>query len=120
MSNTFSQPVLEVLKSSGWYVGRNTDISSILAVMNEDGYPLIPLALSFMREFAGLTIHFINKKNDQLDDITIDPIKAMDIEVVEKLNEDFVPRTNSKELCLIGTAYREHFSLMMNERGQVF
>ena len=71
--------------------------------------------------FSGKEIWFVNLKNGlKEDDITLDPMKGLELEVIERLFEDYQPRLNNLLLYPIGTAYREHFVLMISSQGSIY
>jgi len=119
MAYNYSNEVLSCLKRAGWEFRREINTEPFIQRMKEDNFPVIPEAIKFLSKYGNLTINFVNKRSGINDDITFDPSKAMDIVVSEKL-EDFVPRIKRKQLCAIGTAYREHFVLMMDEKANVY
>ena len=73
-----------------------------------------------MEVFGDLIIYFENKKNGiKSDDINFDIKHALNLEAAEYVVENYVPRIK-KELCIIGSAYRDHFILMMSDDGNVY
>ncbi|HEX9511353.1 MAG TPA: SUKH-3 domain-containing protein [Puia sp.] len=75
--------------------------------------------VDFLEAFDGLTIRFPNLKNGINDDITLDFDKADELVYPERIHEDYQPRIGKKS-CIIGTAYREHYVLIMDEDGMVY
>lgn len=108
------------LKRSGWHEGRQLDENTIINQVKEEGYPVFPKAISFMRSYGGLLILFNNHQNGMKDDtINLDFEKATHIESSEKIKKYYVSRVQ-KDLCLIGSAYRDYMILLMAKDGFVY
>ena len=56
--------VRQVLAASGWRPGRKVEITSEMKVLTENGHPVWPTLVSFLREFTGLTISFVRNGRD--------------------------------------------------------
>lgn len=109
-----------VLKNSGWHEGRSLNKNEIIKQVIEEGYPILEKAISFMQSFGGLLIHFDNLLNGiKNDTVNLDFENATHIESREKVENRYVPRIK-KELCLIGSAYRDNLILLMSADGYVY
>lgn len=118
--NVTDQKIKDLLIKSGWYENRRIDTSNLLEKVSENGYEILPKVIEFLKEFDGLIIRFYNLKNSLADDdVTIDFNKASELECIERIREDYQHRIG-KRLCVIGTAYREYFVLIMDEEGRVY
>lgn len=117
---SFNDLVLKILLEAGWDNHRQIDIHPILNKMTSSGAFIVLPAIEFLKQFGNLKLLFTNKKNSKPDDIDFNPIRAMEIETLDRLQEDYEPRLGNKKLTFIGTAYREHFVLVMDENGAVF
>jgi hypothetical protein len=112
--------VYNILKKSGWYENRELDEEEIAKKIKDEGYPVMKSVLSFMKNFEGLVIKFDNLQNGLKDDtINLDFEQATHIETPGKIRKSYLPRIQ-KELCLLGTAYRDHLILLMSEDGYVY
>jgi SUKH-3 immunity protein len=111
---------MEILLQHGWTPGRSIDITEVINCMRSQGYPLLAKPMDFIKEFGLLKIEFINKKSNLVSDINLDPVRAMDIIVREKIVENYAPRIHNAELCIIGTAYNEYLILLMDNDGRVY
>ena len=114
-----NRQTLELLTQSGWTENRVIDSKIIIDFYYANGCPIIEKAISFLKSFYGITIMFTNKRTQQLDNFSFNLIRAFEIEVMERIKEDYEPRIR-RELCIIGTAYREHFVLLMDDLGVVY
>lgn len=119
MNTEFNSDTLTVLKNGGWFPGRNIDQSQIEQKIKNNGYYAFKAVLDFLSEFEGLSFKFLNRKNNRPDDFNFKLDRVLEIEVPEKLVEDYMPRTNEK-LCVIGTCCREHFVLMLSDTGKMY
>jgi hypothetical protein len=112
--------LFEVLQKSGWREDRKVDQSLIVDSIHEEGYLILPRVIEFLQEFWGLKILFENKKNGlKNDDINFSFEEATHLEVPERVNGEYSKRTG-KELCLIGSVYREYMVLVMANDGSVY
>lgn len=119
MNTQFNSDTLVVLKDGGWFPGRNIDQSPIEQKIKNNGFFAFQAVLDFLSEFEGLAFKFLNRKNNLTDDFSFKLDRVLEIEVPERLIEDYMPRTNEK-LCVIGTCYREHFVLMLSDTGKMY
>ena len=112
--------LLVLLKKSGWSEQRKINRNKTIKMLESEGYQPFDKVVDFLSQFEGITILFHNEKNGlKNDDISFDYYRATQIEVPERILNTYVPRIK-KSLCLIGSAYREHFVLMMSEDGNVY
>lgn len=112
--------IKRVLELSGWNSKRSVDISFDLNLLKEHGYSVHDRTIEFLKEFSNLIISFTNKRNQIEDDITLVVKNGIELEVMERLIEDYSPRLNGENLNIIGTAYRDYFVLMMGESGAIY
>ena len=118
--HSFGKKTYDTLIKSGWFEGRNVDVERYTKLYKEEGFPVLNSAISFLREFGGLNVQFKNLRNGIMDDFTFDVVRALELEVRERVVDDYEPRIGYMQMCLIGTAYREHFVLLMDTGGRVF
>lgn len=112
--------VYHVLKKSGWNEKRQVEETEIVQKIINEGYPVMKSVVSFMKSFGGLLIEFDNLQNGiKNDTIDLDFEKATHVETPGKIRKSYVPRIR-KDLCLVGSAYREHLILLMSEDGYVY
>jgi hypothetical protein len=118
MNNT--KRVFEYLAHAGWYEGRSMNQDNIIKFINDEGYDLLDNVLLFLQEFSGIEIYFKNKQNGLMND-NIDFLleKAAGLVVAEQIREKYSPRVG-KKLCIIGSAYRDYFALLMAEDNSVY
>lgn len=114
-----SKEVLQVLKKSGWYEGRQLQTKYVIDIIKKEGYGVLDKVVDFLREYGDLVLFFLNKKNGISNDtIDFNFKKAMQLEFIERI-EVYEERVG-KKLCIVGTAYREHLILLMSEDGFVY
>jgi hypothetical protein len=114
-----AENVKMLLLKAGWKENRNVDGTKLKELIIMYGFRILPKALEFLEEFEGLIIRFPNLKNGINDDITLDFVKAAELEGNERIAEEYELRIG-KKLSIVGTAYREHFALIMDEDGKVY
>ncbi|HTM99774.1 MAG TPA: SUKH-3 domain-containing protein [Pedobacter sp.] len=96
------------------------DKNEIIELIKIEGYPIFNSVIEFLTDFGGLHVYFKNQQNGIVnDDINFDLNHAFNLEVPERVFKDYIPRVK-KELCIIGTAYRDHFILLMSNDGNVY
>lgn len=111
--------IKKALYLSGWNEKRNINIDEIKTTLISEGYTVFDCVTNFLRCFGNLIIHFKNLKNGQLDDINFFIDHAIQVENSERILQDYSLRIG-KKCCLIGSAYRDHFCLIMCEDGEVY
>src|SRR5947209_7641411 len=100
--------VYDCLRKAGWNEHRRLDPAPIRAKLLVEGYPALDVVVRFLQEFEGLVVRFANLKNGRsTDDINFSFEHATHIETPGKIKKLYYPRIK-KELCLIGTAYRDY------------
>src|SRR5882757_9665680 len=119
MNYDIAENVKGLLHNAGWNENRQLDRNNLIKTVKDAGYEALPKVIDFLAMFEGIVIRFINLKNGVNDDITLDLGKAIELETVERISEDYQVRIG-KKLCIIGTAYRDHFVLVMDEDGAVY
>ncbi|MBS1567460.1 MAG: SUKH-3 domain-containing protein [Bacteroidetes bacterium] len=116
----YKSEVLHLLKKAGWFEDRKVNRDEISETLRNEGYPVLERVVDFLAEFWGIVIYFENKRNGiKKDDISFDFEKATHLEVPERINEDYSKRIG-KELCLVGSAYRDYMVLIMSDDGCVY
>jgi hypothetical protein len=107
--------VYKLLKKAGWHEGRELSYERISEMVKNEGYPQLPNVIRFLQGFMDIKIIFKNKRNGiKNDDINFSFEEATDLEVPERVNEEYSQRVG-KELCLIGSVFRRHMVLMMSD-----
>jgi hypothetical protein len=111
--------VITALNEAGWNINRKINTEGILRILKNEGYQTSTQIESFLGSFGNLVIRFTNKKSGIIDDINYNVEHATHVENAERIRDDYIPRVG-KELCIIGSAYRDHFCLMMATDGSVY
>lgn len=113
-----SDIVLDVLHKGLWSEGRSIDKDIISRFFINTRQPLLEKTIQFLESFYCLSFNFLNLKNGIIDDFDFDVIRANELLSPGCLDE-YKARIG-KNVCLIGTAYREHFVLLMDADGAVY
>lgn len=116
----FGSETIKVLSKGGWYIGRDVDIQPFIELYKINGFPVLENVLNFLRTYGDLKFNFRNLQHGDQDDFNFNIERALEIEVWERIVEDYMPRTGNVSMAIIGTAYREHFILLMDKEGKVY
>lgn len=108
-----------VLFNSGWTIGRKADISKEKKCLNKENYILTPIVEIFLQEYGGLTIYF-KTISEQEDFVHFDVCRAIKDFDKQWICDDYMNRISSSNLCIIGQAYSNHLTLLMDEFGVVY
>ncbi|SEO76907.1 SUKH-3 immunity protein [Mucilaginibacter gossypiicola] len=114
----FAAPIASLLSQAGWYQGREIDITDFKQELTVNGFT-IPIAVEkFLTEFGRLNIIFLRAHGT--DTVHFDAKEA--VRGVDPLwaQKDYKTRLANKNLCIIGEAYSNHLTLMMDEDGAVY
>lgn len=111
--------VYELLTKNGWFAERKINLIPILQDIKKYGFQINEEITAFIENFNGIKIVFNNAKNGLLDDITFDVKRALEIEVIDRVINSYESRVN-KKMCLIGTLYREHMVLLIDEQCSLY
>lgn len=112
--------VENILINAGWSKYRRIDKKFIVNQLKLEGYPILDNVVEAMQNLGGLVIKFCNKRNGlKDDDINFDFEHATNLEVPEKIFKNYMPRVK-KQLILIGSAYRDHFVLLMADDNSIY
>lgn len=104
---------------SGWFKGRNVDISNDKRCLAKDKYQLTSIVECFLHEYSGLTIKFTTPSND-LDFFHFNVCKAVQDLDSRWVYEDYIKRISTLKICPIGQAYSNHLTLFMDELGYLY
>lgn len=110
--------VLDVLHKGLWSEDRSIDRGIISRFFVNTGQPVLSKAIEFLESFYCLSFNFNNIKNGLVDDFDFDVFGANELLSSGWLDE-YKARIG-KDVCLIGTAYRKHFVLLMDADGAVY
>lgn len=115
----FTEQVKGLLLNAGWSQERlvNTDLYKQRLI--EAGYEVFPEVDSFLSEFGDLSIRFTKKGTDIEDFLNFKvPLAVAGINPLW-IKDDYVNRIG-QDLCIIGQAYSNHLTLMMDKKGKVY
>ena len=120
MSYSFDKKVVEVLKNYGWTDIREINTKHFTKAMQKNGYPVLDEVVLFLKKYGDIRVLFPKDKYPgRLDDFDFYAVKAIDELYLEQV-EAYQEQIQCRSLCLIGTAYREHLVLMMDEKGTLY
>ncbi len=111
--------VSEALIKGGWSITRKINTEEMRNILKHEGYNITNEIEIFLESFGDLIINFKNLKNGIIDDINFNVEHATHVESVERIRDDYTTRVG-KKLCIIGSAYRDHFCLMMATDGSMY
>ncbi|MEJ8819930.1 SUKH-3 domain-containing protein [Lacibacter sp. H407] len=112
--------VKNILINAGWSELRRISKNIVVDQLTFEGYPVLDNVVETMQNLGGLVIKFSNKRNGlKDDDINFDFDHATGLEVPDRIFNNYMPRVK-KQLVLIGTAYRDHFVLMMADDNSIY
>lgn len=114
-----SENVNKLLQQAGWTPNRAIDTSEYQLLFEDNGLPVLPVALNILREFGGLRVQGIHPytQNSYLW-LDIDPIFACDVQSVELLL-DF-STILERPLTPIGIAAQGEWVLLVDAEGRVY
>lgn len=120
MKNVFTNESYTCLLKAGWNSERSLNKEEIIEKLSIEGYSVFKEVVDFLASFEGIEVNFFNKKSKKIDDFNFCLERAFNLEVPERLMEDYLPRIQKQKICPIGTAYRDHFILIMDDNGIVY
>lgn len=115
----FQDSVKKILLESGWFQGRKIDTTNYGNFAKKEGYPWFGIAEEFLSEFGDLKL-FFHKRNGRNDLLHFNMIKAMQDFDLTWIKEDYSRRLNTDILCVIGQAYDNHMTIIMDSEGKVY
>lgn len=114
-----NETVLEVLHKGSWFAGRSIAKETLNSTLVKTNQPILEKVVEFLESFYGLKFIFYNRQNGIMDDFNFDVLRAYELLSPGWMEDGYIPRIG-KQACLIGTAYREHFVLLMDSEGIVY
>jgi hypothetical protein len=115
----FTEQVTAKLIASGWFKGRKANIHEYLLIIESEGYEISTAVKSFLYEFGGLNIE-LELINGEQDYMHFDPIKAVSSFYSDWISDNYSKRIKNNTLSVIGQAFTNHLTLMMNSNGEVY
>jgi hypothetical protein len=115
----FTEAALRCLEQAGWNGKKRFTDEEIIGLFTDNANPVLEKAVSFLTVFNNLSLTFYNKLAGHYDDLNISIQLGNQLEVIEKSKFDYEPRIGART-CIIGTAMRDHFVLIMDENGAVY
>ena len=116
---SFSEEILSLLRSAGWYPSRNIDISEFKNILASEGYPIHSTVLSFLSCFGNLQVRYPHKHKSEIDDDFHFKVSLAVTHIYPERVKDYSDRVSSA-LCVIGECNRGYMILMMDSEGKVY
>ena len=117
---SISNKTIEILKKSGWYKGREIDITENIEFLTKKGFIVFNSAKNFMKEFGELQINVEKIRKDGSKKISkhstcikeaIGVLSALNFGLDEYVKEQVIP---------IGSLYNLGVNLYISESGRIF
>lgn len=114
-----SDQAKKLLSKAGWYPGRYVDIAVYRDIILKDSYKIFRIVEKFLHEFGGLAVEFKLRNGSQT---TLHFNVTQAVEEVDPIwaQNDYYTRLGNKDVCVVGQAYTDHLTLMMDEAGAVY
>nr|WP_294950208.1 SUKH-3 domain-containing protein [uncultured Mucilaginibacter sp.] len=115
----FTHNTKQSLINAGWYPERYVNIDFYKERLLEDNYKIFQKVEQFLHQYGGVSIKF-QLLNGAADVLHFNAAKATgDVDPLWA-QDDYYNRLGGKELCVIGQAYTDHMTVMMDEGGNVY
>jgi len=115
----FSERTLTLLRQAGWREDRAVDTSGYEKALRQEGYPVHPAVVEFLRQFGGIRVVYPAKGDAKIkDEFHFDATKAAENWFPATVDQ-FSQRTGAA-LCVIGEASRGNSLLLMDPSGGVY
>jgi hypothetical protein len=114
----FPEFIKKLLLDAGWDKKRQIDTAPFKQILEAEGYIPFPVIEDLLKEFGGLRIIF--PRHDSDDSLHFNAEKASNDVSPYWAQENYAYRLNNKSLCIIGQAYSDHLTLMMDAEGKVY
>lgn len=112
--------VENILINAGWSESRRIDKRFVVDQLVLEGFPALENVVEAMQNLGGLVIKFLNRQNGlKDDDINFDFVHATNLESPDRVFMNYMPRVK-KQLVLIGSAYRDHYVLLMADDNSIY
>lgn len=106
----------QILGQSGWYQGRQADITEVVSFLSIRGYHMNPPLAAYFKEFHGLRVSFVDDRG-RADLLIIDVPGYKEMEPDEFGEEAGVV---GSELCYIGEYSSAYALMLMPPSGEVY
>ena len=125
---TMSQYTKDILRRSGWFEGRKIDVEPIVKLLNERGFDVFPIVISFIEEYgmldikapSHLPIEIIKQYNfKNYDEHTTDVFKALGDAGDYYCTVPFEKFAKEK-MIIVGEIDDRNLMLMVSESGKVY
>lgn len=107
-----------ILKQSGWELGRRVEISDIKKMYDENGYKWNNLQIDFVSEYAYLELTYQHPVWKQDVTLNMNPIiaqKSIDMDVVEEYEAYF-----GQMFLVVGEIERENMTIFIDASGELY
>lgn len=111
----FTSKTNSLLKASGWYTGRQIDITHIENSLINAGFEVFPSVQSFLREFGDLTVIYPYDDNEETGRLQFGGVEIA-IAYLDKMSAYSVLAQD--KLCVIGSNNDD--IVMMDPKGEIY
>jgi hypothetical protein len=119
MCAVFSDQSMRCLEKAGWRVDRHVDTSRYEAVWRERGFGVGQLAIKFLSEFGGLSLRYPHFRAPSCEDGCHFIADQASANAQDWRLRQF-ERALGSHLTVIGEAFSDHMTLLMDEGGRVY
>lgn len=108
----------EILKQSGWKLGRKVEITDIKKMYDYNEYIYNLLQINFVMEYAYLEIKYQHPVWKQEVKLSINPVvaqKMIDMDSVKEYEEFF-----SRKFLIVGEIEKENMTIFIDELGELY
>lgn len=119
MSFSFSEKLQTLLEQAGWTAKRKVDLSSLLPLLQNEGYAVSSPLQSFLESFDQLIwpIPAYALRNE-LDECKFNANEA--IAQIDRHQVDLYEQVVKENLIPIGLVYRDHMVLLLSTTGKIY
>ncbi|SFE54946.1 SUKH-3 immunity protein [Paenibacillus algorifonticola] len=114
----FLEQTLKVLTQSGWFIGREIDISETNKMLKTRGFDVFPCVEQLLREFGELEYSYL-KLDGKVESFHFKP-KLVLGDIMEREDYSEFEYWFNEPLVVIGEAYRRNMNMFMSESGKVY
>jgi hypothetical protein len=114
----FSKSTLAILHSAGWSEEYRHDTTEDERLLKEEGYPIFPVILEFLKRFGGIHFRYPHRVNYGTEFASFGAVAAVASTFFENVQIDV--EELGVPLCLVGICYSGNMWVMMDEEGYVY
>ncbi|ANY65215.1 hypothetical protein BBD42_01015 [Paenibacillus sp. BIHB 4019] len=109
---------MSILRASGWFPERKTDITSMVDFLKSKGYEIDQSLIDVLSEFGGLKCKF-KRPNGNKDSFYINPEEAFG-DYYDKEDFDEIEKRVGEGITAIGQARNENTMMFISTSGKIY